>query len=107
MPPMIALSEIRFSYNGRAHAVFENLSLDIPAGSVTAILGPNGAGKSTLLHLILGILTPASGVILLEQRPRHQYTRRELGRLIGLVAQDETVPFNVTVLEYVRLGRAP
>ncbi|HET89442.1 MAG TPA: ABC transporter ATP-binding protein [Chloroflexi bacterium] len=107
MPPMIALSEIRFTYNGQKHAVFENLSLDIPAGSVTAILGPNGAGKSTLLHLILGILSPASGRILLRQRSRQQYTRRELGRLIGLVAQDEAMPFNFTVLEYVLLGRAP
>jgi iron complex transport system ATP-binding protein len=104
---MIVLSEIRFSYNGHEHTVFENLSLEIPAGSTTAILGPNGAGKSTLLHLILGILTPASGLILLGQRPRQQYARRELGRLIGLVAQDETIPFNFTVLEYVLLGRAP
>jgi iron complex transport system ATP-binding protein len=107
MPPMIALSKIRFSYDGHARTVFENLSLEIPAGSTTTILGPNGAGKSTLLHLILGILTPASGLILLEQRPRQHYARRELGRLIGLVAQDETSPFNFTVLEYVLLGRAP
>jgi iron complex transport system ATP-binding protein len=104
---MIALSEIRFSYNGNEHAVFEDLSLKIPAGFTTAILGPNGAGKSTLLHLILGILTPASGLILLGQRPRQQYARRELGQMIGLVAQEETMPFNFTVLEYVLLGRAP
>jgi iron complex transport system ATP-binding protein len=107
MMPMITLSDIRFVYNGHAHTVFEDLSLEIPAGSTTAILGPNGAGKSTLLHLILGILTPASGRILLDQRPRQHYARRELGRLIGLVAQDEDVPFNFTALEYVLLGRAP
>jgi iron complex transport system ATP-binding protein len=107
MQPMIALSEIRFSYDGRARAVFENLSLEISAGSITAVLGPNGAGKSTLLHLILGILSPASGLILLGQRPRQSYARRELGRLVGLVAQDEAIPFNFTVLEYVLLGRAP
>lgn len=107
MPPMIVLRDIRFNYNGHAHTVFEDLSLGIPAGSTTAILGPNGAGKTTLLHLILGILTPASGLILLGQRPRQHYARRELGRLIGLVAQDEAIPFNFTALEYVLLGRAP
>lgn len=107
MMPMVTLSDIRFNYNGHAHTVFENLSLEIPAGSTTAILGPNGAGKTTLLHLILGILTPASGQILLGQRPRQHYARRELGRLIGLVAQDEAIPFNFTTLEYVLLGRAP
>jgi len=104
---MVTLSEIRFSYNGHAHTVFENLSLEIPAGSITAILGPNGAGKSTLLHLILGLLTPHAGVIRLNQRPRHSYSRRELGRLVGLVSQEETIPFSFTVLEYVLLGRAP
>jgi iron complex transport system ATP-binding protein len=107
VPPMIALSDVHFNYSGREHSVFDNLSLEIPAGFTTAILGPNGAGKSTLLHLILGILTPASGLILLEQRPRQHYGRRQLGRLIGLVAQDQTIPFNFTVLEYVLLGRAP
>ncbi len=107
MSLMISLQNIHFSYNGGARRVFDGLSLDIPAGSVTAVLGPNGAGKSTLLHLILGILTPASGAILLGARPRSAYSRRELGRLVGLVAQDEYIPFSFTVLEYVLLGRAP
>ncbi|MBN1872586.1 MAG: ABC transporter ATP-binding protein [Anaerolineae bacterium] len=104
---MIALSAIRFSYNGHTRAVFENLSLEIPAGSITAVLGPNGAGKSTLLHLILGLLMPHAGIIQLDRRPRHSYSRRELGRLVGMVSQEETIPFNFTVLEYVLLGRAP
>ena len=54
MPPMIVLRDIRFNYNGHAHTVFEDLSLEIPAGSTTAILGPNGAVKSTLLQAIAG-----------------------------------------------------
>ncbi|MBN2001882.1 MAG: ABC transporter ATP-binding protein [Anaerolineae bacterium] len=106
-PSMITLSDVRFSYDGRAHTVFDALSLDIPTGSVTAVLGPNGAGKSTLLHLILGALAPQSGSVHLDRRPRPSYTQREMGRLVGLVAQSETIPFNFTVLEYVLLGRAP
>jgi iron complex transport system ATP-binding protein len=70
-------------------------------------LGPNGSGKTTLLHLILGIVAPSDGVVLLAQRPRQHYSRRDLGKLIGLVSQNETVPFNFTVLDYVLLGRAP
>jgi iron complex transport system ATP-binding protein len=104
---VISLSDIVFSYNGRDHTVFDGLSLDIPPGTVTAILGPNGSGKTTLLHLILGILSPREGVILLAHRPRHQYTRRDVGKLLGLVSQDEYIPFNFSVLEYVLLGRAP
>jgi iron complex transport system ATP-binding protein len=107
MSATIVLADIHFSYNGQQRAVFDGLSLAIPAGSVTAILGPNGAGKSTLLQLILGALTPVSGTILLNDRPRAHYTRREIGRLMGLVSQSETIPFSFTVLEYVLLGRAP
>lgn len=104
---MITLSGIRFSYGGCEHTIFEDLSLDIQTGSITAILGPNGAGKSTLLHLILGLLKPHGGTIHLDQRPRYSYSRREFGRLVGMVSQTETIPFSFTVLEYVLLGRAP
>jgi NitT/TauT family transport system ATP-binding protein len=38
-----------------------DLTLDIPAGSLTVIIGPNGCGKSTLLRLIAGLLQPAAG----------------------------------------------
>ncbi|MBN1249172.1 MAG: ABC transporter ATP-binding protein [Anaerolineae bacterium] len=81
--------------------------MEIPAATITAILGPNGSGKTTLLHLILGILAPEGGVVLLARRPRETYSRREMGQLVGLVSQNEYVPFNFTVLEYIVLGRAP
>ncbi len=106
-PPTISLSDIVFSYEGQRRTLFAGLSLDIPPGTITAILGPNGAGKTTLLHLILGILAPEKGVVVLARRPRHQYSRRDLGQLIGLVSQNEYIPFNFSVLEYVLLGRAP
>lgn len=106
-PITITLANIAFRYAGREQALFEDLSLEIPAGSITAILGPNGAGKSTLLYLILGLLQPTAGSVLLNARPRYSYSRRELGRLVGLVAQEEAIPFNFTAQEYVLLGRAP
>ncbi len=42
-----------------------DLSLNFPEGSLSAIIGPNGAGKTTLFNLITGHLTPDSGRILL------------------------------------------
>jgi len=106
-PLAISIADLHFRYDGRAAALFDNLSLEIPPGSVTAVLGPNGAGKSTLLHLILGLLTPTQGDVQLGGRPRRSYSRREVGKLVGLVAQEEAIPFNFTVQEYVLLGRAP
>ena len=36
-------------------------TLEVPAGSVTALVGPNGAGKTTLLQLAVGLSTPSAG----------------------------------------------
>jgi len=105
--PMISLDRLRFSYRANGAAVLDDLSLDIPAGAVTAILGPNGAGKTTLLHVMLGLLAPQAGQVRLQGRPQASYSRAALSRLVGLVLQAEYIPFNFTVWEYVLLGRAP
>jgi iron complex transport system ATP-binding protein len=103
----ISLHGICFAYPATAVTVLQDLDLEIPDGSITAILGPNGTGKTTLLHLILGYRQPQRGSVAIAGRPLAGYTRRELSRLVGLVPQDETPGFDFSVLEYVLLGRAP
>jgi iron complex transport system ATP-binding protein len=103
----LSVGDLYFAYSDSIEPVLQGLSLDIPAGEVTAILGPNGSGKTTLLRVLLGILRPSQGQVLLAGRPRNSYSRREQSRLIGLVPQGEHVPFDYSVLEYVLLGRAP
>ncbi len=51
----------------------DDVDLDVPVGSVTAVLGPSGSGKSTLLRAIAGLETPASGAI--------AYAGRDLARV--------------------------
>lgn len=104
---ILSISNLCFSYNGAGRSVLQNLSLEIPAGTITAILGPNGSGKTTLLRLLLGVLRPCRGQIRLGGLPQASYSRRELSRLVGLVPQDEHIPFDFSILEYVLLGRAP
>jgi iron complex transport system ATP-binding protein len=104
---ILSVSRLSFSYDGPGQAVLRDLSLEIPAGVVTAILGPNGSGKTTLLRLLLGVLRPAAGAIRLAGHPQASYSRRERGQLVGLVPQEEHIPFDFSVLEYVLLGRAP
>jgi len=104
---ILSVSGLSFSYDGPGRAVLRGLSLEVPAGAVAAILGPNGSGKTTLLRLLLGVLRPAAGEIRLAGRPLNSYSRRERSQFVGLVPQDEHIPFDFSVLEYVLLGRAP
>ena len=47
----------------------KNVSLQIPAGSMTALIGPDGAGKTTLLRLLAGILMPVAEEIRVLDHP--------------------------------------
>ncbi len=107
MPDILNLEGVHFRYAEDNPLVLEDLSLEIPTGKVTAILGPNGTGKTTLLHLLLGLLKPNQGAALVAGKPHRAYSRRELSKLIGLVPQFESIPFNFSVFEYVTLGRSP
>jgi ATP-binding cassette subfamily C protein CydC len=58
----IAFSHVSFRYAPEV-PLFENLSLQVPAGSRVAILGPSGAGKSTIAALLLKLIAPSGGEI--------------------------------------------
>jgi iron complex transport system ATP-binding protein len=105
--PLLKFTDITFGYPATAQPLMTGFNLEIGAGTVTAILGPNGAGKTTLLHQALGWLKPQSGKIELDTRTLDQYSRRELGRWMALVPQNENISFEFSLLEYVLLGRAP
>lgn len=53
---------------GRRTAV-EELSFDVPRGTVVGLLGPNGAGKSTTLRALVGLITPTSGDSVIDGAP--------------------------------------
>ena len=104
---LIKLENISFTYSSENNHVLRTLSMEVQNGDITAILGPNGIGKTTLLHLILGWIKADSGSIYLKGKSQQQYSRREMGQLIGLVPQDEHITFEYSLLEYVLLGRTP
>jgi len=59
--------EVRNVTSGYGHTtVLRDVSLSVPAGSVSAVVGPNGAGKSTLLKTISGLVHPTKGSITLD-----------------------------------------
>lgn len=58
-----------------------NISLEIPTGSIFGILGPNGAGKTTFIRIINQITLPSQGRILLEGKPLQPHDIRKIGYL--------------------------
>ncbi len=100
---MLSIRNLSVFY-GDAQAL-DNVSLDVPAGSITAIVGANGAGKTTLIRTIAGMLSAASGDISYKERiitglPGHQVC--DLG--IGQVAEGRQVFPTLTVEENLAMG---
>jgi len=58
---MIDLKNLGFRYSRKGAALFSDLNLHVPAGTICGMLGANGAGKSSLLKLIAGLSFPQAG----------------------------------------------
>jgi len=58
-----------------------NVSIEVPAGSVFGLLGPNGAGKTTLIRIINQITMPDSGSVLFDGKPLQPDDIRHIGYL--------------------------
>jgi len=78
---MNAIHLARVSKRFGSHLAVDDLSLDVPAGSVYGFIGPNGSGKTTTLRMILHILLPDSGHIEVFGDPRTDTARDKIGYL--------------------------
>ena len=94
----IALRDVSFSYarNNVAPPQVRDITLDIPAGKTSAIVGASGSGKSTIADLLLGLITPFSGTVLIDDNVLDESRLKSWRGQVGYVAQD-TFLFNDTV----------
>jgi iron complex transport system ATP-binding protein len=99
--------EVRYRYPHAADDAVRDVALDVPPGELIAIVGPNGSGKTTLVRLLLGVLSPTGGTVLAGGRPAAEWKRRDLARLVGVVAQREEPVFPLRVEQAVLFGRYP
>ena len=101
---MITLDAVGVRYG--AAAALAGVSEQVPAGQWLGVIGPNGAGKTTLLRSI-ACLVPHAGTITIDGQPVSGLRRRRLARLVAYVPQLPGLPPEMTVADYVLLGRTP
>jgi len=95
------------SFSRGPRLLLDRMSFGIEKQDMIALVGPNGVGKTTLLKLASRLLPPASGEILLDDRPLASWPRKQLPRAVALIPQELEIPFNFPVEEIVAQGRVP
>ena len=92
---MLNLQHLSAGYGEKT--ILHDISLNFPAGTVTAILGPNGCGKSTLLRAAAGLIPLSAGTAAVEG---------PVARAIAYLPQSRPVP-DMTAQQLVLHGRFP
>ena len=83
----IRLDQITKRFDGTAEPAVDNLTLDVPRGSVVSLIGPSGCGKTTTLRIINRLIEPTSGSIEIDGEDVTARPVAELRRDIGYVIQ--------------------
>lgn len=99
----LVFENVSFAYENSEKPILENISLRLPAGSVTALVGHSGSGKTTLAGLIPRFYNYQQGRILLDGHELADYQLDNLREQIALVSQ-EVVLFNDTIAGNIAYG---
>jgi iron complex transport system ATP-binding protein len=101
---VISLTDVRVSYG--ATLALDGVTERAAAGEWVGIIGPNGAGKTTLLQAVARQVHHLGRIEVCEQ-PTAGMSRRKLARLVAYVPQRPELPPDMTIGDYVLLGRTP
>lgn len=105
---MIKTSSLTFTYTGQSSIQFPDLACG--SNEHALILGPSGSGKTTMLHLLGGLISPASGEIIIGSTPVHSLRGHTLdvfrGKNIGLIFQKPHFIRSLTALENLQLTQS-
>ena len=102
-PSYLQIENVSFLYPNAQEPVLSHVNLTLKKGERVALVGPNGAGKSTLARLLLGLYSPQTGVIRVENIPLNEENRQEWLKHCSAVFQDFTC-YHLTARENIIFG---
>jgi len=100
---IIEFKDIKFKYEKTDNYILDNFNFKINSGDRIAIIGESGSGKSTLVKTIIGLLSPESGNLLIDNVDINIYDNKWIKSKIGYVAQD-SVLFSDTIANNIAYG---
>jgi len=94
-----------FSYG--ESRILKDISFDIIDGEFVGLMGPNGSGKTTLLRCLTRFLPSKARTVLVDMKPLHTLSEKEIARTFAVVPQSSSTDFPFTVRDIVAMGRLP
>jgi len=92
------------TFIGQYH-ILQGVSIQVPAGSITALLGRNGAGKTTTLKSILGLTPPRQGKVIFEGREIQGFRSFDIAAQgIGFVPEHRAIFRDLSVEENLKIA---
>lgn len=101
----LQVENLSFSYDEKE--IIEDIHLHVAQGEFVGIIGPNGSGKSTVLKNLYRTLEPNHGTVILDHEDLYKMSAKEAAKVIGVVGQENSIPFDFKVEEIVAMGRSP
>ena len=102
---IINIKKLNYSYGKKE--VLKELSLDIDKNKLTGIIGPNGCGKSTLAKNIIKYINGKFKSFKIMDTDIRELTHKKIAQLISYIPQKSIIIPNISVFDYVLLGRFP
>lgn len=104
---MIEVKNLKIGYSKPQVIVAKDINFKIEKSGLIGVIGVNGSGKSTLLKTLANLNPKLEGEILLHQKPVTSYSPNKFSKRISVVLSKQMMSQNLSVEEFVALGRHP
>ncbi len=100
----LSFQQVMFTYPGTSNRALDDVSFDIPAGTMLGVVGRSGSGKSTLTRLLQGVSRNYTGFLKLDGADLREINLTHLRKSFGVVLQDNFL-FRGTIRDNITANR--